>query len=321
MSRAFATRPIATPKAWALLEHHELADLFEFGESVDFEGMVKSMQENGFDDREPIILYEGKVISGRTRHRAAAKAEVIDPPFHEFCGTNLQALIQKDLLRRHATPSQLALAAVRLKKWIEEGRFQTAEIGEPTKGKVKEKESDDDKTPSLLGGMKPTQENVAKATGASLRSVQRSTVIEEKGVSALRRLLRIGAITDADGEKVARLPKLEQEKAIKKFNDAKAKGKSITLTKAAGIKEEKPPKPAKTPKAKKDDTGTELFSFRHMEQALGEVIRLLDLMATRYSKNGIDEKKSPKWRFANQKITEFGEAYKSLKETYMNAKT
>ena len=80
MSRAFATRPIATPKAWALLEHHELADLFEFGESVDFEGMVKSMQENGFDDREPIILYEGRVISGRTRHRAAAKAEVIDTP-------------------------------------------------------------------------------------------------------------------------------------------------------------------------------------------------------------------------------------------------
>lgn len=311
MSNSFLTRPIATPKAWALLDHHELADLFEFGESVDFDGMVKFMQENGFDDREPIILYEGKVISGRTRHRAAAKAEIIDPPFHEFCGSDLSALVRKDLLRRHATPSQLSHAAVTLKKWIEEGRFKRLDASK----------KDENKSDPPVGGFEPTQENMAKVTGASVRSIQRSTVIDDKGVSSLKRLHRIGAITDADGEKVARLPKLEQEKAVKKFNDAKAKGKPITLTKAAGIKEEKPPKPAKQPKPKKDDTGTELFSFRHMEQAIGEVVRLLDLMAQRYSKNGVDEKKSPKWRFANQKITEFGEAYKSLKETYMNAKS
>lgn len=310
MSNAFLTRPIATPKAWALIEHHELADLFEFGESVDFEGMVQFMRDHGFDDREPIVLYEGKVISGRTRHRAAAKAEIIDPPFHEFCGKDLSALVRKDLLRRHATPSQLSLAAVKLAAWIKEGRFKTIDIGGEKIG--------DEKPP--VGGFEPTQENMAKVTGASVRNIQRATVIEEKGVSSLRRLHRIGAITDADGEKVARLPKLEQEKAVKKFNDAKAKGKKITLTKAAGIKEEKPPKEPKAPKPKKDDTGTELFSFRAIEAALGEFVKLLDLMAEKFSKNGIDERKSPKWRFANQKALELGEAYRALKEAYSGAK-
>lgn len=310
MSNAFLTRPIATPKAWALLDHHELADLFEFGESVDFEGMVASMRDSGFDEREPIILYEGKVISGRTRHRAAAKAEIIDPPFHEFCGSDLTALVRKDLLRRHATPSQLSQAAVKLAAWIKEGRFKKIDISK--KDETKETPAD--------GGLKPTQENLAKVTGASVRSIQRSTVIDEKGVSALKRLHRIGAITDTDGEKVARLPKLEQEKAVEKFNAAKAKGKPITLTKAAGIKEEKPPKPPKQPKPKKDDTGTELFSFRQFETAFGDVVRLLDLMAVAYSKNGVDEKKSPKWRFANQKAIELGEAYKALKDAYTAAR-
>ena len=94
----------------------------------------------------------------------------------------------------------------------------------------------------------------------------------------------------------------------------------ITLTKAAGIKEEKPPKPPKEPKPKKDDTGSELFSFRAIEAALGEFVKLLDLMAEKFSKNGIDERKSPKWRFANQKALELGETYRTLKEAYSGPK-
>ena len=78
------TRPLPPVKNWEKLEPHPYNEILEVG---DVTGLANHMQEFGYDDNEPIILFEGKILSGRRRHAAAIQAEVIDPPFREFIDT------------------------------------------------------------------------------------------------------------------------------------------------------------------------------------------------------------------------------------------
>src|SRR4051812_1459658 len=56
------------------LEFHPLADLFPLLEGAEFEEVVEDVRAHGV--REAIWLYEGKILEGRNRYRAAAAAGV-----------------------------------------------------------------------------------------------------------------------------------------------------------------------------------------------------------------------------------------------------
>ena len=47
------------------LEYHELSSLFPLITGDDFALMVKDIEANG--QREPIILFDGKILDGRNR--------------------------------------------------------------------------------------------------------------------------------------------------------------------------------------------------------------------------------------------------------------
>ena len=58
------------------LTAHPLADMFPLIEGEDFQSLVDDIVANGI--RVPIMLYEGKVLDGRNRLRAAIRG--IMPP-------------------------------------------------------------------------------------------------------------------------------------------------------------------------------------------------------------------------------------------------
>jgi len=71
-------------------EYHELCLWSPFiQETVD--NISKSMKEDGFDERETILIYEGKILDGRHRYLAAIKSGV-DPIFEEFRGSREEAI-------------------------------------------------------------------------------------------------------------------------------------------------------------------------------------------------------------------------------------
>ena len=71
-------------------EYHELCLWSPFiQETVD--NIAKSMKEDGFDERETILIYEGKILDGRHRYLAAIKSGV-DPIFEEFRGSREEAI-------------------------------------------------------------------------------------------------------------------------------------------------------------------------------------------------------------------------------------
>lgn len=98
------------------MEFHEIAAIFPLIEGSDFTSLVQDVSENGI--REPIWLFEGKILDGRNRFRAAQKAGV-NAPTREFIGTPEEAIKfvwSLNYARRHMTPSQAAIADAKRNK-------------------------------------------------------------------------------------------------------------------------------------------------------------------------------------------------------------
>ena len=97
-------------------EFHDIAGIFPLIAGDDFFGLVADIAANGV--REPIWLYEGKILDGRNRYKAAKEAGVSFET-KDFYGTPLEAISHVWSLnrtRRHMTPSQAAMADAKRNK-------------------------------------------------------------------------------------------------------------------------------------------------------------------------------------------------------------
>jgi ParB-like chromosome segregation protein Spo0J len=60
------------------LEFHALATLFPLLDGAGFDELVADIRAHGL--REPVVMFEGKVLDGRNRYRACVEAGV-EPTF------------------------------------------------------------------------------------------------------------------------------------------------------------------------------------------------------------------------------------------------
>lgn len=100
------------------LEFHPLANLFPLVEGAEFDDLVADIRANGLHDA--IDIYQGKILDGRNRYRAAEAAGIELErrnlrTFHpEMYGDPLAYVISKNLKRRHLDESQRAMVAAKL---------------------------------------------------------------------------------------------------------------------------------------------------------------------------------------------------------------
>jgi hypothetical protein len=86
------------------LPFHPLADIFPLLEGAEFEELVEDVRAHGV--REPIWIYEDKILDGRNRYRAAAVAGV-ECPARVYEGNDPVAfVISANMRRRHLTAKQ-----------------------------------------------------------------------------------------------------------------------------------------------------------------------------------------------------------------------
>lgn len=81
----------------------------------EFNNLIGSMEDNGFDEKYPIILFEDKILDGRNRYEASTKAKV-KPLFEKFEGSFGEALEKSRQLnsyRRNLAKSQKAMVAAK----------------------------------------------------------------------------------------------------------------------------------------------------------------------------------------------------------------
>lgn len=98
------------------MKSHKLADIFPMMSDDELSGLRANMRANGYRDEFPVWLYEGAILDGRNRWRAAI-AEGVKPMTREYKGADpLAFVISANKERRHLTSSQLAFVALELER-------------------------------------------------------------------------------------------------------------------------------------------------------------------------------------------------------------
>jgi ParB-like chromosome segregation protein Spo0J len=93
---------------------HDLCKLFPPMTDEEYEALMKSMKERGFDTAEPVILLDGMILDGRHRYSAALDTDT-EPVFRDFNEEDpLAFVIRKNMHRRHLTTSQRSAIAAEI---------------------------------------------------------------------------------------------------------------------------------------------------------------------------------------------------------------
>lgn len=198
------------PVRWEACEieraFHPLADAFLLIDGDEFAALVEDVRANGV--REPVVLYDDKILDGRNRWRAAREARV-GVPFIDYGGDDpVGFVISANLRRRHLNESQRALVAAKLANISHGG----------------------DRSKSPIGDLK--QRDAAALLHVGKRSVERAVEVRDHAAPELQRAVERGDVSVAAAADVAELPYGEQQ-------DLVARGEKAILEAAKKIRAEK----------------------------------------------------------------------------------
>lgn len=222
-----------TEPAEALFDFHPLANLFPLMDDEELSVLALAIEENG--QREPIILYEGKILDGRNRFRAL---KALNLPINtlNFDGNDPVGYVaDHNLHRRHLKASQRAAVAALLSEFPRGRRRVTRDNN---LGEGAESEADGDDISSL------TQDEAANKFGISKRLVAAGTKVKKQGHPDLINLVKDGRMSIESAILVSDLPMDSQEqvlnssaedfkKAIKDVRNKSKLGKSTGKGKVA----------------------------------------------------------------------------------------
>lgn len=168
-------------------EIHPLAELIPPMADVEFAELRASIKTRGYLDDEPVVIYEGKILDGRHRERAARELG-ITPLVKQYEGEDPTGyVLAKNLDRRHLTTGQRSAAALKLldyeKEQARERQGERTDLTSPTtEGKVPDRHE---------------TEATAKAgakLGVSRSSVERVRTVAENRPDLLKKV-EAGEIT------------------------------------------------------------------------------------------------------------------------------
>jgi len=177
-------------------EIHPAAELFPTMSDEELQGLIADIQANG--QHEPATLWNGKLIDGRNRAKAC-----------ETIGIELQCceldsdtdpikwVLSYNLHRRHLTPSQKAMVAVKLKELLE------------PEAKERKKRKPADSVVEKLPPQK-SRDQAAAAVGISGKLVDAAEKVTKKGSPELQAAVVKGDVSVSRAAKIADAPPAEQ---------------------------------------------------------------------------------------------------------------
>ncbi len=202
-------------------EFHRFADIFPLIEGDDFAALVADVRANGIHQQ--IDIYQGKILDGRNRYRAAEAAgiELVARDFRyfrpELHGDPLDYVMSQNLRRRHLNESQRAMAGARLATMRQGERVDLAAARQSSTHASPIVEDTGDATRNLetSGFVKPgprpanlpviSQPAAAKTLSISERALRAARRVQENGVPELGRAVDRGRLAVSVAEKAARM--------------------------------------------------------------------------------------------------------------------
>ena len=178
---------------------HPLADIFPLIDGAEFDALRDDIAAHGV--REPVILFEGAILDGRNRYRAAQAAGV-DCPMTEYRGDDAAAfVVSLNIHRRHLTESQRAMAAAKL---------ANMRVGRPNNpANLRSFFDDEPATPAPV-----TQGEAAKLLNVSERSLTTAKKVQEEAPAEIVHAVESGKISVSLAAKVVELPEAAQAEII-----------------------------------------------------------------------------------------------------------
>lgn len=238
---------------------HPLADLFPMMDDDAFLDLAQDIEKHG--QREPIIIYENKILDGRNRYKACQMLG-FSPRFKEYNGNDaLGFVISLNLKRRHLTESQRSMVAANLANLSDGQRKVVRSANLPTSP--------------------VSQPEAAKMLNVSERSVRTAKQVQKSGVPELVKAVEEGSVSVSAAAVIAKeTPEVQryvvtpsQEKelstALKRLQNAKAQD--------AEADKFVPPEPlSEDEKAERE----RIFGTREVRSFLSKVLTTAELVPT-----------------------------------------
>lgn len=176
---------------------HEVAEIFPLMRGEEFVGLKEDVRTNGL--REPIWLYQGKIIDGRNRFRACQETGV-EPAFREWSGEGslVVFVVSLNLHRRHLDESQRSMVAHKLENMRQGERTDL----EPSANLHKVSRSD-----------------AARLLNVSERSVANAAKVSDGGAPELVAAVESGKVSVSAAATIAEATKEEQAEIVARGND------------------------------------------------------------------------------------------------------
>lgn len=184
-------------------EFHPIANAFPMLEPKELQLLAEDIASNGL--KQPIVLYEDKILDGRNRYRACGVCGSI-PRFEEWDGKGspVAYVVSMNLRRRHLDESQRAVVGARLANMP---AHRPSGISPPIGGLLCESQR------AVIAANLISQSDAAHLMNVSERSIQRASALPVAVQDAVLR----GEVTVSKAEKELR----KETKRAK--DDAKAK--------------------------------------------------------------------------------------------------
>lgn len=184
------------------LEAHDAANIVPAMTDAEFKELKADIEKHG--QRDPIIIYDGKILDGRNRYRACCELGITPDTAkfddHLIGGDPIAYVISTNIHRRHLTPSQRTMFSEKVEAmYAAEAKERQSEQAR------RNNKSDDPKVASLPPLEKAkAREKTAKALGISPRVVQQGKAVLKHGCEELQQSVRDGKVSVAVAEKFAK---------------------------------------------------------------------------------------------------------------------
>lgn len=153
-------------------EQHPLSALFPPMPDEEFKALIDDIDANGL--RDPVVIYQGKVLDGWHRYSACLELDLDRIKMLEYEGNDPAAFVRsKNLHRRHLSASQRAMIAVSMSDPKGAGRprgnehamtvEETAEVAQVSEKTVKQARAAAKGTPELQAAVRDGEMSVADA--------------------------------------------------------------------------------------------------------------------------------------------------------------
>lgn len=168
------------------MEFHPIANIFPLIEGQAYQDLMADVLKHGV--REPVWLYEGQILDGRNRYRAAT-AMGVECPMREYDGDEpVQFVVSLNLHRRHLSESQRGMVAAKLETL---------------------KHGDNQHTAGDANLHVLTRSDAAEMLNVSTRTVASAAKVRDEAPPGLLQAVESGAVSVSLAARVIELPEAD----------------------------------------------------------------------------------------------------------------